>query len=85
MHYILDVSGHRKIKHRPLRTRKIPYSKYSHIIVVNAGLALERVPPMAASIRRTENVYELVFKDPMPEDHIRDLATSLDAISYITA
>ena len=85
MQIILDVSRHRKIKHRPLRLRKIPYNKSSHIIVVNAGLALERVPPMTASIRRTENVYEIVLKDEMPEDHIKDLAKSLDAISYITS
>lgn len=85
MQIILDVRRHRKIKHRPLRLRKIPYNKSSHIIVVPPGIPLDRLPSMISSIHRTENVYELIFKDEMPEDHIKDLAKSLDAISYITS
>ena len=83
MQVILDVSRHMKIKHRALRTRSQPYSNTSHIIVISAGLPLDLIPP-DVQLKRTENLYEIIFGKAIPHEQLRQYAVQMDAISYIT-
>ena len=79
---ILDVHRHRKIKHRPLRNRSAPYRKAGHIIVISAGLELDRIPPNA-EVKRTNDQYEVIISDDLTVDEIKAYANQMDAISYI--
>ena len=83
MQIILDVHRHRKIKHKPLRNRSQPYSNTYHIIVISAGLPLDLIPP-DVQLKRTENLYEIIFGEAIPHEQLRQYAVQMDAISYIT-
>ena len=83
MQIILDVHRHRKIRHRPLRNRSEPYSNTSHIIIISAGVDFDLIPA-DTQIKRTENLYEVMFRSEISHDQIKEYANQMDAISYIT-
>ena len=84
VHIILDVSRHRKIKHKPLRNRSEPYRSAAHIIIISAGVDFDLIPS-DAQIKRTENLYEVIFASEIGHELVKEYAHRMDAISYITA
>ena len=83
MQYILDVGRHMKISYKPLRNRSTPYKKSTHVIIVSAGLPLDLIPP-DVQLKRTENLYEIIFGEAITHEQLRQYAVQMDAISYIT-
>ena len=84
VHIILDVSRHRKIKHKPLRNRSEPYRSSAHIIIISAGVDFDLIPA-DAQIKRTFNLYEVTFGSEISQEQVKEYAKRMDAISYITA
>jgi len=79
---ILDVHRHRKIRHKPLRNRSEPYSNTKYVIIISAGVDFDLIPA-DTQIKRTENLYEVMFRSDLSHEKIKEYANQMDAISYI--